>query len=244
MPKSDPCSVIVFDGDDTLWRTMPLYTRAKNRFFVLMNSLIPDSDGLEADFEARDHKNVERRGFTVERFRVSMLETYRAWVRASGLDPEQRREAQIYRIANSVAKGRAPLVPHAASVLRRLAEVSRLVLLTKGEYEVQRRRIESSGLEGLFHQTVVVERKDPSTFRELAVQLRVDPAYAWSVGDSLRSDIQPALSAGFRAVWIPQKTWSYEEIDLGSGKDGHFLQVSSLQQLPAVLMPAIKAGAR
>jgi hypothetical protein len=29
-------SSIIFDGDDTLWRTMPLYTAAKRRFFALL----------------------------------------------------------------------------------------------------------------------------------------------------------------------------------------------------------------
>src|SRR4051794_22098441 len=65
-------STVIFDGDDTLWRTMPLYTASKQRFFALMDNLGFDSKAVENDFEARDIKNVSAWGFTVERFRRSM----------------------------------------------------------------------------------------------------------------------------------------------------------------------------
>jgi putative hydrolase of the HAD superfamily len=231
--------VVVFDGDDTLWRTMPLYTQAKRRFFALVARVVEAAEGIEEEFEERDQRNVAKWGFTVERFRNSMVETYRARVLAAGSSPELKRESEISRIATSVSRRRAPLVPYASEALTRLSAVCRLVLLTKGEYELQRRRIESSGLEKLFERVMIVDHKDVATFRQLATELRVRPDRVWSVGDSMRSDIRPALAAGLRAVWIPQKTWAYEEENPASDTPGRFFQSRSMRELPRVLLSAL-----
>ncbi|MCC6362156.1 MAG: HAD family hydrolase [Bryobacterales bacterium] len=233
-------SVVVFDGDDTLWRTMPLYTEAKARFFALMDRASLNSEGIEREFEERDHRNVAKWGFTVERFRNSMVETYRARALAAGVSPELKREEEISRIATSVARRRAPLLPYARQVLTRLSASCRLVLLTKGEYELQRRRVMASGLEGLFEKVIIVDHKDVATFRQLATELKVKPDRVWSVGDSMRSDVRPALAAGFRAVWIPQKTWSYEEVDSDLDAPGRFLRPRSIRELPKVLLPELR----
>ena len=240
MHKARLQPVVVFDGDDTLWRTMPLYTEAKTRFFALMARAVVDSEGIDREFEERDNRNVAKWGFTVERFRNSMVETYRARVLAAGVSPELKREEEISRIATSVARRRAPLLPYARQALTRLSTSCRLVLLTKGEYELQRSRVMSSGLEGLFEKVMIVDHKDAATFRQLAAELKVKPERVWSVGDSMRSDVRPALAAGFRAVWIPQKTWSYEEADSGSDARGRFLQPRSIRELPKVLLPALR----
>ena len=236
-------SVVVFDGDDTLWRTMPLYTEAKARFFALMARAFLHPEGIESEFEERDHRNVAKWGFTVERFRNSMVETYREHVLAVGISPELKREEEISRIAASVARRRAPLVPYVRQALTRLSVSCRLVLLTKGEYELQRRRVMASGLEGLFEKVIIVDHKDVATFRQLAVELKVKSDRVWSVGDSMRSDVKPALAAGLRAVWIPQQTWSYEEADSGSEHPPEtVLQPRSIRELPNVLLPALRKG--
>src|SRR5260370_3739929 len=192
-------SVVVFDGDDSLWRTMPLYTDAKTRFFALMARAVPDAAGIEREFEARDHRNVAKWGFTVERFRNWMVEPYGAGVVAAGFSPKLEREEEISRIATFVLRRGAPVVPYARQALTRLSAFCRLVLLTKGEYELQRHRLLSSGLEPLFEKVMIVDHKDVTTFRQLAAELKVKPDRAWSVGDSMRSDVRPALAAGFRA---------------------------------------------
>lgn len=232
--------VVVFDGDDTLWRTMPIYTGAKARFFALMTRVVPDAVNIEQEFDQRDKRNVAKWGFTTERFRNSMVETYRACVLAAGASPQLKQEVAVSRIATSIARRRAPLLPFARAALTRLSPHCRLVLLTKGEYELQRHRIEASGLEDLFERVIIVDHKDKATFRQLAAELKVTPGRAWSVGDSVRSDIRPALAAGFKAVWIPQKTWSYEEVCADAHAAGQFLQARSLRELPKVLIPVLR----
>src|SRR5271170_653505 len=99
-------STIIFDGDDTLWRTMPLYTAAKRRFFALMSNLGFDTKCVEEEFEARDMKNVSAWGFTVERFRRSMVETYEAVARRQEKSPSLRIEQRISQLATSVVRNK------------------------------------------------------------------------------------------------------------------------------------------
>jgi putative hydrolase of the HAD superfamily len=237
--KSRLQALVIFDGDDTLWRTMPLYTDAKRRFFALMSGLVPSASGIEEEFEERDRNNVAQWGFTLERFRNSMVETYRECVSRTGNRPQFKREEQISRIAASVMRRRAAPMGYAKTILEKLAPSFRLVLLTKGEYELQNRRIAESGLRELFERAMIVDHKDAGAFRQLVAELKVNPRLAWSVGDSLRSDIRPALAAGLRAVWVPQATWSYEE-DAPPGSHGRFAQIHSLRELPNLLGDALK----
>jgi putative hydrolase of the HAD superfamily len=240
--KTRSHALVIFDGDDTLWRTMPLYVDAKRRFFALVSELVPTASGIEEQFEERDRNNVAQWGFTIERFRNSMVETYRECMARNGTQPQFRREEQISRIAASVMRRRAARVAYAKTVLEKLAPSFRLVLLTKGEYELQNRRIAESGLRGVFERAMIVDHKDAGAFTQLVAELRVNPRLAWSVGDSLRSDIRPALAAGLRAVWVPQKTWSYEE-DAPAGAQGGFAQIRSLRELPHLLGNALKEKA-
>ena len=103
--------VVVFDGDDTLWRTMPIYSGAKARFFALMARAVPDTTDIEQEFDQRDKQNVAKWCFTAERFRNSMVETYRARALAAGASPELKREAAVSKIAASIARRKAPLLP-------------------------------------------------------------------------------------------------------------------------------------
>jgi putative hydrolase of the HAD superfamily len=218
---------------------MPLYADAKRRFFALVTKVVPSAVGIEDAFEERDRLNVARWGFTIERFRNSMVETYRDCLATAGGEPRLDHEEQISQIATSVIRRRAVPMGYARAVLERLSPSFRLVLLTKGEYELQNRRVAESGLGKFFERVMIVDHKDPGAFRQLVSELKIRPHLAWSVGDSLRSDIRPALTAGLRAIWIPQETWSYER-ELPGGAAKRFLQTGSLRELPRLLGDALK----
>jgi putative hydrolase of the HAD superfamily len=236
-PDRGPTTLIL-DGDDTLWRTMPLYTAAKRRFFALMSELGFDAKGVEEEFEARDMRNVSAWGFTVERFRRSMVETYDEFARGQGNTPALRVEQRISQIGTAVVRNKTRSMPRAKEVLSTLKGRCRLALLTKGEYALQERRVAESGLREFFERVVIVEHKDRETFLRVAKELDVDLERTWSVGDSFRSDIRPALEAGLNAIWIPQETWGYE---VGEPEhDERVLQLGSIRELPRALK---KAGA-
>lgn len=223
---------LVFDGDDTLWYTMPLYRSAKKDFFDIMHSQGFDRSHVEESFERIDARNVKRLGFTGKRFRASMLQTYRAFCKRSHRTPTRRLERQISRIASSTSRGRPAVAPSARTTLTQLRKHYRLFLLTKGEPSVQRRRIEDSGLKELFDGIVIVPHKEPQTFSRLLAAHKCLPRHAWSIGNSIKSDINTAIRAGLKTIWIPNETWRYEEES--PGKDAP-IRARSLREIPNIL---------
>ncbi len=124
-------------------------------------------------------------------------------------------------------------MPRAREALSALHGRCRLALLTKGEYALQERRISESAFREVFERVTIVEHKDRETFLRVAKEFGADPERTWSVGDSFRSDIKPALEAGLHAIWIPQETWGYE-----TGTSEHherLLQIGSIRELPTAL---------
>ena len=93
------------------------------------------------------------------------------------------------------------------------ARGAKLGLLTKGDHEVQARRVERSGIANLFDVIHIVSEKPAAAFRSIVAELDVEPKDAWSVGNSIRSDILPAVNAGLRAVWIDAHVWEHERFE-------------------------------
>src|SRR5690606_6643758 len=86
-----------------------------------------------------------------------------------------------------------------------------LYLLTKGHEVEQRPKIERSGLESRFEAVIITPEKTPATYQETVDRLDIDPSKTWMIGNSPRSDINPALAAGLNAVYIPHpRTWHLE----------------------------------
>jgi putative hydrolase of the HAD superfamily len=226
-------TTLILDGDDTLWRTMPLYSRAKMRFFSRMEKLGFDRTDVETTFERRDAKNVDRWGFTVERFRRSMVEVLEEFLLVRNEVPRPRLIEQISHIATSVSRNKTRRMPGVYPTLRLLQAQYRMVLLTKGEYALQEQRISESGLADFFTSVFIVEHKDRSSFERICADLSLDVSSTWSVGDSLRSDIKPALAAGLGAFWIPQETWIYEKAD--DEKHRRLVRLKAISELPRAL---------
>ncbi len=225
--------VLIFDGDDTLWRTMPLYVEAKRNFLRLMRRQGFSTNQVEAYFEERDRSNVKTLGFSKRRFGLSMHQTYRHFCRRAHQRFRKSVEVQIVTIRNQIFEGQPKLVPYAKSVLQSLAPGNRLVLLTKGTKMTQLQRVSTSGLGGFFEKIFVVKHKNSDTFKAVLQMLKTNPSHTWSVGDSLRSDINPALRGGLNAIWIPNANWKYEEDVLIPSRRFH--KIRSLRQVKLIV---------
>jgi len=104
-------------------------------------------------------------------------------------------------------------------------------LFTKGEHEEQQLKVQRSGLKDQFERVVVTREKDLAGYRELIRSNQVDPQQAWMIGNSPRSDINPALEAGLHAVFIPHAhTWRLEQAEVPV-HDGRLLVLQSFRQL-------------
>jgi putative hydrolase of the HAD superfamily len=118
-----------------------------------------------------------------------------------------------------------------AETLEYLAARHDLTLFTKGHPEEQKLKIDRSGLGVWFAHTAIVKEKDAAAYRELVASRGMDPERAWMIGNSPKSDINPALDAGLNAVFVPHAfTWTLEKQDIRPGK-GRLLTLEKFAQL-------------
>lgn len=230
---------VVFDGDDTLWSTEALYDRARQqaRAEVVRAGL----DGAEWESIERriDVENVRHLGFGTERFPTSCVQAYEAVARGRGVPVNSAVMERVRSAAKTVFSQDPPLVFGARELLEGLrARGTRLALLTKGDHDLQTRRVQRSGIADLFDVIHIVSEKPPAAFRAVVAELEVEPKDTWSVGNSIRSDILPAVEAGLLAVWIDAHVWEHERFE-GSFTHDQVLVVGDLSRVTDAIEVAL-----
>jgi putative hydrolase of the HAD superfamily len=228
---------VIFDGDDTLWSTEQLYddARAKARHIVTESGF--DGALWEKHERRIDVQNVAKFGYGPERFPTSCVQAYEQLCRDEGRELKLGIAQQIRCAASSVFQNDPPLVPRVRETLEFLrSKGARLALLTKGDRSLQLRRMERSGLLDLFDAVEIVPEKSPDVIRQVVSSLGVKPNSAWMVGNSIRSDVLPAIEAGLRAVWVRAHVWEYERA-LDEATGGHSPATERLTDVPALIAP-------
>lgn len=196
---------IGFDADDTLWHNERHFRLTQARFAAaLADHAAPDH--LAARLLAAERRNLGRYGFGVKGFVLSMIET--------AIEVTEAR-VPVTVIADLIAAGHEmlahpiELLPHAGRTVAALAGQVRLVLITKGDLLDQERKLAQSGLGDHFDAVEIVSDKTAATYGRIFAG---QPAMM--VGNSLRSDVIPALAAGAWGVHVPQDlTWDHEQAE-------------------------------
>jgi putative hydrolase of the HAD superfamily len=139
-------------------------------------------------------------------------------------------------MAEEIRQHPLEVIAGVVDTLAYLAPRHDLVMVTKGDADEQRLKIEASGLEPWFQRSFVVPEKDPETYRKVLVELGFDARRTWMIGNSPRSDINPALQVGMNAVLVPHPhTWSLEHERLAEPVDGQtFLSIAAISDLRAL----------
>jgi putative hydrolase of the HAD superfamily len=228
--------VVVFDGDDTLWFVEHLYDEARDA----ARSVVVDAglDGVAWEELQRkvDLENVLTMGTDPARFPLSCVQAYTSVATADGASIDDTVLRSVREAAQQVFRWAARVNEHAIPVLAELRTEFRLGLLTKGAPEVQRRRIVDACLSDAFDLIAVVPNKSAAEFRVLLAELGGDPRSSWSVGNSVASDINPALEVGMRAVWIDAHVWEHERREMRTLPGA--LVASSLAEVPGLVRTA------
>jgi putative hydrolase of the HAD superfamily len=200
-------SAIGFDADDTLWQNEQFYRLTEARFTALLSGYVDASDLSRKLLEA-ERRNLKLYGFGIKGFTLSMVET--AIEVTDGRVPSKV-------IGDILAAGRDMLVhpvetlPHARDTLERLAGSYSIILITKGDLFDQERKLAASGLGALFDAVEIVSDKTAATYERIFTRYGDGPGRAMMVGNSLKSDVVPAIEAGSWGVYIPHDlTWEVE----------------------------------
>lgn len=226
-----PLTTIGFDADDTLWQNEQFFRLTERRLADLLADHAPGVDVAARLLEA-ERRNLGLYGFGIKGFVLSMIETAVEVTRG-------RAPANV--ISEILAAGREMLahpieiLPHARETLESLAGRYRLVLITKGDMFDQERKLAQSGLGALFDAVEIVSDKSTAAYARIFSRHGDGPEQSMMVGNSLKSDVVPAIEAGGWGVHVPHElTWVLEHAD-APRTASRFREIGHLGELPSLL---------
>lgn len=203
-------SAIGFDADDTLWHNERFYKLTEARFGELLAEHAEGDHIAERLLEA-ERRNLKFYGYGIKGFTLSMIET--AIELTEGRVPASVIH-QIMEIGRDLLQHPVETLPHVHETLDAVAGSYRLILITKGDLFDQERKLAGSGLGELFDAVEIVSDKNAATYHRIFGQHADGPERALMVGNSLRSDILPAIEAGSRAAHVPHEhNWALEHAE-------------------------------
>jgi len=224
-------SLICLDADDTLWHNMRHFNDAETALVDMVRPFAAAGVARQA-LETCEARNLPLYGYGAKGFTLSMIETA-VELCGDALTPEL--------VTGLLTAGRAllahpvELLEGIADTLARLAERGRLVLVTKGDLLHQEAKLAASGLGDRFSGIEIVSDKTADTFRRICERYGVPASDTIMAGDSMRSDILPALRAGAWAAYVPQPgAWGHEHAAAPSDAE-RYRQLNRLADLPALI---------
>ncbi|MFC9882499.1 HAD family hydrolase [Streptomyces libani] len=209
--------MLIFDADDTLWENNVIFERVIDEFLEWMTHPGLDRAEVRAVLDGIEAANAPKLGYGSKVFLHSLGECV-AQLRGRAATAEE--SARIAGWAAAFAGDRVELIPGVAETLAELARRHDLLLLTKGDTEEQERKVAASGLTRHFRGVHIVAEKNIATYEQLKRAYDLVPDSTWMIGNSPKSDILPARSAGLNAVFIPHEhTWVLEHSELDPADD-------------------------
>ena len=219
---------LVIDADDTLWENNAYFELAFRQFAAYLNhSRLSDAE-VRLCLDRIEDANRVLYGYGSVQFGRNMVECFEELSERQARDED--REA-VQRIALGIMEHPLELIEGVAETLAYLSDRHTLTLFTKGEPAEQNAKVKNSGLAPLFDDVVVAREKDPGAYRALLARRGAMEAHSWMIGNSPKSDINPALAVGMNAVYIPHaRNWHLEHEDLVPGA-GTLLELSRFSEL-------------
>ena len=225
--------VLGLDADDTLWENEARFHEVEGRFQVLMAPWA-DGDTTDSALLATERANIDRHGYGVKGFVLSMITT--AVDLSKGL-VESRRIGEIISWGHELLDHPIELLDGVSTAIDRLATTHRLLVITKGDLNDQMGKVARSGLADRFWQVEVVAEKDETTYAAVLDRHSIEPSTFVMVGNSVRSDVLPVLGIGGRAIHVPHTTtWVMEEPDPVAAAAAEFPVVERLADVPDLLV--------
>lgn len=224
-------TAIGFDADDTLWQNEQFFKLTQDRFAALLADYA-EAEHLSARLLEAEKRNIGHYGFGIKGFTLSMIETA---VEVTDGKVHAKIIGEILAAGREMLSHPVDTLPHARDALQSLAGAYRIILITKGDLFDQERKLAQSGLGDFFDAVEIVSDKQASTYARIFARHGDGPAKAMMVGNSLKSDIVPALQAGSWGVYVPHPlTWVFEHVEAPTA-EARFRQVDHLGELKRLI---------
>jgi putative hydrolase of the HAD superfamily len=209
---------LLVDADDTLWENNVYFERAIANFISFLNHHEYTPAEVREVLNHVERTNIVKHGYGLASFAHALVETFER-LSVEPLTPALHET--IHGFAHAITEHPVEVIAGVPETLAYLAGRHRLILVTKGNFNEQSGKVERSGLKPYFAAVEVVREKDPAMYREVVGKYGLARALTWMIGNSPRSDVNPALAAGLNAVFVPHdQTWILEHEELAQPGDG------------------------
>lgn len=223
-----PITLICLDADDTLWHHGTYYVEAKQQFEALLAPYI-DRDALEREHAETEQRNIGIYGYGAKSFALSIIET---GLRVGGDRIDAQTIRSLLEVGRTMVQHPIELLGGVDQAIAQLSKIGRLVLVTKGDLFLQEAKLAGSGLGDWFSGVEIVSEKTAATYSRIFKRYGVEPDQAVMAGNSVRSDVLPALDAGGYAALVSYDVvWAHEAADAPADHP-RFRDLGSLMDLP------------
>ena len=219
---------LIIDADDTLWENNIYFERAFEEFVAFLDHSSMSPREVRDILDEMERVNGRIHGYGSVNFGRNLRQCYEHLVEREIREDDL---ATVMGFARRILECPMEVIPGVRETLDYLAGRHDLTLFTKGHVDEQKLKIDRSGLGGHFQHTAIVKEKDAAAYRLLVAERGMDAAVTWMIGNSPKSDVNPALEAGLNAVFVPHAhTWLLENQDLRPGM-GRLLVVEKFEDL-------------
>jgi putative hydrolase of the HAD superfamily len=221
---------LLIDADDTLWENNIYFERAITSFISYLDHRVHTAEEVRGHLNRVEHATVLSHGYGLHSFRRSLVTCFEQLTDTPLTDEKHRR---IESFAQSIADQEIELLPNVGTTLADLGTRHRLILVTKGDQIEQTYKLQRSGLAPHFSAVEVLPEKHRDAYISLATNHGCEGCNTWMIGNSPRSDVNPALSAGLNAIFIPHDfTWVLEHEIVNRPPAGqHLIELASFADL-------------
>jgi putative hydrolase of the HAD superfamily len=228
--SSDGSQALLIDADDTLWENNVYFERAIAEFISFLNHQDYSAQKVREVLNEVERECIVRHGYGLHSFAHALVDTFER-LSVEPLTPALHET--IHGFAHVIAEHPVEIIPGVPETLDYLAGRHHLILLTKGNVTEQSGKIERSGLKDYFQAVEIVAEKDPPAYRDVVEKYGLVRDATWMVGNSPKSDINPALAAGLNAVFVPHAdTWILEHEEVSArNAPGRLLTVETFSEL-------------
>ena len=230
MPEFPAGQTLLIDADDTFWENNVYFERAIAAFISYLNHHEYSPAQVRETLNAVERETILAHGYGLSSFTRSLMTCFE---RLSPAPVTEEKREKILSFARSIAEQEIELLPGVEETLCDLSTRHHLILMTKGNEAEQADKLAHSGLGAYFAAVEIVAEKDSPTYREVIARHELKPHTSWMIGNSPKSDINPALAAGLHAVFLFHKdTWVLEHASVDPAPPGqHLLELESFAKL-------------
>ncbi|HSG36185.1 MAG TPA: HAD family hydrolase [Paracoccaceae bacterium] len=220
---------IAFDADDTLWENEQFFQATKTDFTELLSDYV-EPDHLDQRLTAAEMRNLARYGYGIKGFTLSMIETA---IEVTESRVPTQTIAEVLRMGREMLDHPIELLPHVKDCLESLGSEPDIILITKGDLLHQEQKLAQSGLGDYFDAVEIVSEKTPEIYQRIFA--RRDRPRAMMVGNSMRSDVLPAIAAGAWGTYVPHDlTWDHERAE-APANTARFHEIAHLGELAPLI---------